>query len=344
MAKCTLNTILTFVAALILLSCSTPQKEYQQIKNVPMLGTTLNIIADIHADSLTALLDAAMEIDRDMKAQMSIFDSTSLVSQINRSQSDSLTSEMIRNIQLADSISRLSGGAYDITVMPLVEAWGFARKEALKDPNIDSLLEFVGYQKISISPEGRLVKEDPRMKLDFNSIAKGYTVDKLAQRVAQMGAKNFLVDIGGEINSRGINSRGVGWTIGVESPIDGNMTDGDYLQKAITIDPQSSMRAMATSGNYRRFYLSDKGEKIAHTIDPRTGRSHTSKLLSATVIASSCALADGLATMFLAVGSDSAVELSKTIEGVEVYFIFAGEDGAEYEEYMSEGMTQMINK
>ncbi|MFI3282215.1 MAG: FAD:protein FMN transferase [Rikenellaceae bacterium] len=338
--------IATAYAIIITLTCgcSTSQSEYQKIQNVPMLGTTLNIIADIPADSLSALLDGVMQIDSVMKSQMSIFDPNSIISQINRGECDSLTHDMIYNINLADSVSKLSGGVYDITVMPLVEAWGFARKEALEQPNIDSLLEFVGYEKISIVG-GRLQKQDPRIRLDFNSIAKGYTVDKVAQKVAQMGAENYLVDIGGEINSRGVNSHGEGWRIGVESPIDGNMSDGEYLQRAIQIPPQSTMRAMATSGNYRRFYISHDGEKICHTIDPTSGHSRVSTLLSATVIAPTCALADAYATMFMAAGSNGAMELAKSIEGIEVYFIFSGDEGdAEYREYMSPTMEAMIQK
>ncbi len=306
-----------------------------------MLGTELLIVADINPDSVETLYSEIIKIDSAMKAEMSIFDPNSRVSRINRGETDSLSIDMIYNITMADSISRLSSGLYDITVMPLVEAWGFARKQALKSPNIDSLLEFVGYEKISIK-DGRLIKEDPRIKLDFNSIAKGYTVDKLAQRVAELGAQNYLVDIGGEINCQGVNSRGKGWTVGVESPIDGNMTDGEYLEKAITLPPTSPLRAIATSGNYRRFYLTDDGEKVSHTIDPATGHSKISKLLSATVFASNCALADSYATMFMAAGSQLAEELAMSIEGIEVYFIFSDGESGEYREFLTPGMAQMV--
>ncbi len=297
-----------------------------------MLGTELSIIAEMNADSAEVLKCDIFKIDSAMKAEMSIFDPTSRVSRINRGETDSLSADIIYNITLADSISRLSDGAYDITVMPLVEAWGFARKKALDAPNIDSLLEFVGYDKISIH-NGLLAKQDPRIRLDFNSIAKGYTVDKLAQRVAELGAKNYLVDIGGEINCQGVNSKGKGWRVGVESPIDGNMTDGEYIEKAISIEPTSNMRGVATSGNYRRFYLTDEGEKVSHTIDPKSGRSQVSKLLSATVLARNCALADGYATMFMAVGSQGAEALAQQIEGIEVYFIFSDGENGDYREF-----------
>ncbi len=325
---------------LLLSGCSSPKRSYEHIENIPMLGTMLNIIADIPADSTRALFSAAMELDTQMKAQMSIFDSLSLISRINRGDECALTPEIVYNISLADSISRVSGGLYDITVLPLVEAWGFGRKEAQTRPNIDSLLEFVGYEKIAIQ-EGRLIKQDPRIRLDFNSIAKGYTVDRLAQIIQEMGAQNYLVDIGGEIVSRGINEKGKGWRVGIESPIDGDMI-GQELRKIISIPQDSPLRAVATSGNYRRFYINDAGEKICHTIDPKTGLSNPSKLLSVTVVASNCALADGYATMFMAAGSDSAMELLDKIEGVEVYFILSGEGDQEYQEFMTAGLSQMV--
>ncbi len=327
---------------LTLIGCSAPKASYERVENVPMLGTFLNIIADIPADSLAPLYQAAMALDEEMKSQMSIFDSTSLVSRMNRGERLPLTEDMIYNIRMADSISRLSGGVYDITVLPLVEAWGFGRKGAESHPNVDSLLEFVGYDKIAIR-DSYLIKQDPRTKLDFNSIAKGYTVDKLAEIVAQMGSRNYLVDIGGEINCRGVNPQGEGWRVGVESPIDGDMS-GEHLQKRLRIESQNPMRAVATSGNYRRFYIGENGEKICHTIDPRTGLSKPSRLLSATVVARTCALADGYATMFMAAGSENAIDLAQSIEGIEVYFILSGEGDAEYREYASEGMQGMIMK
>ncbi len=344
MTNRTIKIFLYVLCVALTVSCSTPNSAYQKIQNIPMLGTSLTIIADIHADSIPSLLEAIEEVDTNMKAQMSIFDPTSLVSRINRGETDSLTADMIYNIRLADSVSRVSEGFFDITVMPLVEAWGFARKEAaVAEPNIDSLLEFVGFTKISIK-DGKLVKQDPRTKLDFNAIAKGYTVDCLAQRVADLGATNYLVDIGGEINCQGVNATGNAWRVGVESPIDGNMSDGDYLQKRIEIKPENPLRGVATSGNYRRFYISESGEKIAHTINPATGRSQTSTLLSATVFAPTCALADAYATMFMAAGGFNAQLLSKEIEGIEVYFIFSGNEHMEYREYMTPGLKSMLSR
>ena len=287
-----------------------------------------HVVADVKGVSRQRLYAAVMELDREAKASMSIYDSTSLVSRLNRNETDSVDRHIAFNLHLADSIGALSDGRYDVTVKPLVEAWGFAGRERAENPNVDSILEFVGREKVRV--EGRrLVKDDPRVQLDFNSVAKGYTVDLLAGLVEKYGAENYIVDIGGEVRCRGLNRQGRAWRIGVETPFDGNMSDGEYLQKRI----QMTGGGLATSGNYRRFYLDGEGNKVAHTIDPRTGRSALSRLLSVTVAAPTCAEADALGTMFLAMGADDALAAAKSMPRMKVYFILA--DGADgYEEYV----------
>ena len=333
------HTILfAFFALFFFAGCRPSSSTYIRVEGA-MLGTQMRVIADLKDCSSTELYSRIMAIDQEMKASMSIFDENSLLSRLNRGQTDSIDEHIRYNFELAGKIHRMSDGAYDITVKPLVEAWGFAGKHQLPDPNIDSLLEFVGYDKVSIEGN-RLIKSDPRIQLDFNSIAKGYTVDLVAELVERLGAENYLVDIGGELRCKGVSQRGAGWRIGVETPFDGNMTDGKYLQKRI----QMSEGGMATSGNYRRYYTTQTGEKVAHTIHPKTGRSALSKLLSVTVISENCAQADALGTMFLAMGAEQAMEKVKTMPQAKVYFIFAGDDEQAYKEYISPCMEQMIMK
>lgn len=308
---------------------------YTTVEGV-MLGTTLRVVADVRSVSSQELYAAVMELDREAKASMSIYDETSLLSRLNRNETDSVDCHIAFNLHLADSIGALSDGRYDVTVKPLVEAWGFAGKERVEHPDVDSILGFVGREKVRIEA-GRLVKDDPRVQLDFNSVAKGYTVDLLAALVEKYGAENYLVDIGGEVRCRGVNPRGEGWRIGIETPFDGNMSNGEYLQKRIRLHEGG----LATSGNYRRFYLDAEGNKVAHTIDPRTGRSALSRLLSVTVAAPTCAEADALGTMFLAMGADDALAAAKRMPGMKVYFILAG-DGDGYEEYISPAMEALI--
>ena len=223
-----------------------------------------------------------------------------------------------------------------MTVKPLVEAWGFAGRERTRHPNLDSLLEFVGREKVRIDG-GRLVKSDPRVQLDFNSVAKGYTVDLLARLVEELGARNYIVDIGGEVRCRGVNREGNPWRIGIETPFDGNMSNGEYLQKRLCM----TSGGLATSGNYRRFYRAEDGSKVAHTLDPRTGRSVVSRLLSASVVAPTCAEADALGTMFMALGADDALRMADSLPGLKAYFILAGQ-GDEYEEYATPAMRELI--
>lgn len=323
-----------FGALLCVAAACSPRRGYTTVEGV-MLGTSLRVVADVEGIGAQELYAAVMELDREAKASMSIFDEASLLSRINRNETDSIDAHIVYCLQLADSIGALSGGCYDVTVKPLVEAWGFAGKERAAEPNIDSLLQFVGRDKVRVH-QGRLVKADPRVQLDFNSVAKGYTVDLLAALVERFGARNYLVDIGGEVRCRGVNRQGDPWRIGVETPFDGNMTDGEFVQKRVRL----TEGGLATSGNYRRYYLDAEGRKVAHTIDPRTGRSALSRLLSVTAAAPTCAEADALGTMFLAMGADEALAAVERMPGVRVYFILAGDDG--YEEYVSAAMQESI--
>ena len=313
-----------FVALLGIVACTSTKREY-----ITVDGETLGTFVVVKCNTTHSEAEVAsriMAIDSQMKASMSIFDESSLLSRINRNECDTLDKHLIYNIELAETFYTLSGGAYDITVKPLTDAWGFGRNTSTETPNIDSILQFVGYNRIAIE-DNRLVKQDCRTQIDLNSIAKGYTVDVVGEELEALGVVDYLVNIGGEIRCRGRNANGKLWSIGIETPYDGNMSM-DSVEKIIEIENG----ALATSGNYRRFYINDNGEKITHTIDPRSGYSVSSTLLSATVIAPTCAEADAAATMFMALGSEGgAVELAQECErtlGWKYYFIFA--DGENY--------------
>ena len=330
MAFSKLHRLLTaaiLVAALAIVGCSSPKSEYITVEGVT-LGTFVMVkckTSHTEADVESRI----MAIDSEMKASMSIFDEASLLSRINRNECDTLDNHLIYNIELAERFYTISNGAYDITVKPLTDVWGFGREESLEMPNIDSILQFVGYERIAIEGN-RIVKQDSRTQIDLNSIAKGYTVDVVCQELEAMGIVDYIVNIGGEIRCRGRNAEGKLWSIGIETPYDGNMAM-DSIEKIISVENG----ALATSGNYRRFYTNENGEKITHTIDPRTGYSVSSTLLSATVVAPTCAEADAAATMFMALGSEGgAVELAKECErlyGWKYYFIFADGEGYKIE-------------
>jgi thiamine biosynthesis lipoprotein len=190
-----------------------------------------------------------MVIDSTAKSSMSIFNTQSLISRINAGVTDSLDVHLIRNIAVAAHMYRLSDGYYDITVKPLTDAYGFAKKRKIEHPNVDSLLQFVGFEKFRVVGS-RIVKSDNRLQLDLNSLAKGYTVDLLADRLEALGCGDYIVEVGGEIRTSGLSPRGDVWRVGVDTPFEGNQSPGEYQQAVIEL----SDRALATSGNYRRYY------------------------------------------------------------------------------------------
>ena len=324
MKRLTLFALLTLPLA-ITCGCSAPHQYITS--DGTMLGTTFHVCADVATLSPTELHAEIMRIDTEAKASLSIFNPNSLLSRINRGESDSLDTHLAYNFTLARRISEQYDSRYDITVKPLTDAWGFAAKKASTKPNIDSILHFVGYDKWLINSDNRVIKRDPRVQFDLNSIAKGYTVDLVAEMLEAHGAENYIIEVGGEIRCRGINPKGNIWRVGIDNPAEGNMSPGHNLAAAVELRE----KALATSGNYRRFYVDTEGRKVVHTIDPTSGRSTTSRLLSATVVTSDCATADALATMFMVVGEERAIELAEKMrDSVKVYFIIDSE-GDKYE-------------
>ena len=312
------------VVATLLVGCQDCKKHYTVVESTA-LGTFVQVKCS-PTITKTELYDLVRNIDAEAKESMSIFEHGSQLSKINRNECDSLDSHIAANLALAKRYYELSNGYYDVTVKPLTSAWGFAAKgEKCNNPNIDSLLEFVGFDKIAIN-DHRITKSDSRIQVDLNSIAKGYVVDLVAEALSKRGVESYMVNIGGEIRCKGMNPEGSEWHIGIETPYEGNF-EQNSLEKIIPV----SNCAVATSGNYRRYYTSEDGLKVCHTINPKTGYSVLSNLLSATVVAPTCAEADAAATMFMAMGSEGgALELAKQCEkdyGWSYYFIYADGEG-----------------
>jgi thiamine biosynthesis lipoprotein len=317
---------LVIIAALLLAGCSTAPK-YRTVDG-SMLGTTYHIIAQTELSEID-IFGEMKRINEEAIASMSIFTPNSLLSKINSNETDSVDIHIARNIEIASKVNALTP-RYDITVKPLVEAYGFAAKNREAKPNIDSLIKFVGFSKFRID-NGRIIKEDPRLQIDLNSVAKGYVVDLIAEWFDKQGTENYIVEVGGEIRAKGLNAKGIAWRVGVDKPIDNNFSSGEHTQHIVQISGSS----LATSGNYRRFYHNADGERISHTLNPQTGRSHTTTLLSATVIAPRCAMADALATAFMASDEKEAIALAERLrDSVQVYFVLAPEKGKEeYREF-----------
>lgn len=316
------------IISLLLLCVGCTTSPHYRTVDGSMLGTTYHIVAETEM-STEVIFGEMQRINLDAIASMSIFSPTSLLSRINRNETDSVDIHIARNIELAAKINALTP-RYDITVKPLVDAYGFAAKNRETKPNIDSLVQFVGFSKFSLQGN-RIVKSDRRLQIDLNSIAKGYVVDLIAEWLDSKGTENYIVEVGGEIRAKGVNARGIAWRVGVDTPFDNNNSPGEHQQRIVQI----SGVALATSGNYRRFYYNEVGERISHTLNPQTGYSQTTSLLSATVIAPRCATADALATAFMASDERDAIALAERLrDSIQVYFILAPEGVAsEYREF-----------
>lgn len=285
-----------------------------------VFGTMYNITYQ-HTDNLKQEIEAVL---KQVDQSLSPFNPQSVISHINDNRSRA-TDDMFREVfTLAEDISKRTDGAFDITVAPLVNAWGFGFKQGT-DPSkaaIDSLLALVGYDKLSLGRDGQLTKSDPRVMLDCSAVAKGYGCDVVARMFRSHDIENFMIEIGGEVVVRGQSERKQPWRIGVNKPVDDSLSVNGEQQAILSI----TNRAMATSGNYRNFYYKG-GKKYAHTIDPKSGYPVSHNLLSATVIARDCATADAYATAFMVVGAEKAKELLRTHQELEAYLISAADDG-----------------
>ena len=285
-----------------------------------IFGTFYNITYSSDIDLSKEIKSTLMQVDN----SLSPFNKKSIITAINNN-SDTLPDEKFKRVfALAQEISRKTDGAFDITVAPLVNAWGFGFKKGIAPDSaaIDSLRQFVGYNTIAIV-DGKVIKQHPQTMLDCSAIAKGYGCDAVAAMLDAQVVKNYMVEIGGEVVTKGKNSKGGAWTIGISKPTDNKTTSNNELHEIIAISDKS----MATSGNYRNF-REENGRKIAHTIDPRTGYPVQHSLLSATVIADDCATADAYATAFMVMGVEKAMEICNNEESIEAYFIYSDENGA----------------
>ena len=280
-----------------------------------VFGTTYSITYQYHENLKSDIEDVMQQVDN----SLSPFNKSSVITAINNNTSTKADNYLTEVFTLAQTVNKETGGAFDITVAPLVNAWGFGFRSGTRptETQIDSLLTIVGQEKVTLK-DGEIIKSDPRIMLDCSAIAKGFGVDKVAEFLAGKGIENYLVEIGGEISARGKNSRGTEWNIGVTKPVDDSLSINQENQAVLQITD----KAMATSGNYRNFYY-EGGKKYAHTINPHTGKPAQSDILSATVIAQSCAVADAYATAFMVLGSEKAKEILKKHPELQAYLILS---------------------
>ena len=280
----------------------------------------------------------AAELDR-FDGSLSPFNDTAIITRVNRNEPVKADTFFARVFRRSMEISQQTDGAFDITVAPLVNAWGFGFKQnAFPDSAIiDSLRTFTGYTKVKLSADGRIVKEDPRIMLDCSAVAKGYSVDVIATLLDKKGVKNYMIDIGGEVVVKGENPHKKPWRIGINKPVDDSLSLNQDLQTILHV----TNAGIATSGNYRNFYYKD-GKKYAHTIDPQTGYPVQHSILSATVIARDCMSADAYATAFMVMGLEKVKAFLAAHPEIEAYLIYA-DDSGKLQVFQTEKMKEMAN-
>ena len=263
---------------------------------------------------------------------------SSIISKVNRNEDVTLDSIFLDNFRIAMETARLSDGYFDPTISPIVAAWGFSYKsgDSITPQLIDSLKQLVDYRKIRIE-NGKVIKENPDMKLDFNAIAQGYTSDLIASFLESRGIKNYLVDTGGEIMARGSKPNGQPWIVGIEKPAE-NWDSEQVVQTRITLRD----KGLVTSGSTRK-YTERNGRRYSHCIDPKTGYPVEHNVLSATVLAENSVWADALASICMVMGMEKSLPLIESMDGVEAYYIFV-DDQNELETFATEGFRELLIK
>lgn len=269
---------------------------------------------------------------------LSTYNPNSIISRINNNDPTVKTDSDFETIfYAAQEAAVRTNGALDITVGPLVKAWGFAfgNNDHSKLPNVSDFLPYVGYKKVHIEHH-KVIKDDPRILIDANSIAQGYSVDVIAKLLRDNGCKNYMIEIGGEVACKGLNARGEKWRIGIDKAVDDSTSMNEELQTILSITDC----AVTTAGDYRKFYIKD-GKKYSHIINPHTGYPANSNLLSVTIVAPTAIMADAYDTPFMVLGVDSCLKVCKSIPGMECYLIYVDKNGKNQIAY-SEGFKKYL--
>lgn len=319
------------ISSLIFSSCRDNNRELKQVSFRGVVFGTYYSVSYFSYDerNYQAGIDSLFN---DFNQSVSYYVPNSVISQINRNETD-LMDDYFKTVLTASlEIAELTGGAFDPTVSPLVNAWGFgfADKEQMTQSKIDSLMNFIGYENVGIAGD-RIVKAFPQLQLDFNAIAKGYASDLAGNYLAGRGVESYMVEIGGDLVTRGKKADGTFWRIGLEEPAKDMFAAQEW---AFLVEMDN--RAVATSGSYRKYY-EDGGQRFSHTIDPTTGRPVDHNLLSVSVFANDCMTADAYATAFMVMGLEKSKDFLQSRNDLDAFFIYSA-DGDEYGTYTTEGL------
>ncbi len=325
--------VFSSLLCLLLLSACTQKSYYAES------GTVFNTLYKLKYEAeapLTEKIDAELQ---KFSLSLNPFNPNSIIAQVNRNEDVEVDEWFATVFNKAQEVSERSGGIFDITCAPLINAWGFgfSKMDTITPELIDSLKQFVGYRKVRLEGK-KVVKDDPRVILNCSAIAKGYACDVIAALLEREGVKNYLVDIGGESTQKGVNPNGNCWTVGIRKPTKiADTEDAPPLEDTLQLCKKGGI---ATSGDYQNFYVKN-GKKYAHTINPLTGYPAEQDILSSTVIAEDCMTADAYATAFNAMGLNEAVEFAATLTGIEYFFIYFDHEG-NYKIKYSPGILQYM--
>jgi thiamine biosynthesis lipoprotein len=322
----------------VFVSCADKKPEFERISGFTQ-GTTYSIVLEKkHNQPFSEVSRRVEDLLEKIDNSLSVYNDSSVISRINSNETLEADPFLAEVFLLSEEMSELTGGAFDITVKPLVRAWGFGPDEtkAFRKEKLDSLLSLVGYQKVKLE-DGKIVKSDSRITLDVNAIAQGFTVDLISSELRGLGFKNFLVEVGGEVRAVGLKGSHP-WRVGIDKPQEGNLIPGEYLQAVVELSDKS----LATSGNYRKFYVED-GVRYSHTIDPITGYPARNRLLSASVICDECTTADALATAFMVRGHEWAINFIAGNPEINAYLVYSGDKG-EYLTWISDGLRKILSE
>lgn len=324
-----MRSILLFFSIWLVMGCQS--NSYRQAG-----GTIYGTYYRVAYQSPVSLDQEIFQQMQSVNRSLSMFDSTSVVSRWNRGDSEYVDTLFLRMFGMAERVYRESEGAFDITVAPLSNAWGFGYKHKMMPTpaKVDSLLQYVGMCKLS-RENNRIIKDRQGIEIDASSIAKGLGVDLVAEYLEAQGVKNYMVDIGGEIRVKGQSEKKRSWRIGVDRPVDDANVGERELQLVMALEDG----AVATSGNYRNFYVYE-GKKYAHTIDPRTGYPVQQDILSSTVYAPTCMEADAYATSFMVLGLEESKKIVEQNPEIEACFVYR--DNGKTGVWMTEAFRKQV--
>ncbi|TVQ09018.1 MAG: FAD:protein FMN transferase [Bacteroidetes bacterium] len=302
---------------LLLTACSGGSKELRLVSFRGEVFGTYYSVSYYSADGRN--YQAAMDsLFRDINQSLSYYVPNSLLSRINRNETNLADGYFLAVLERSLEVAEQTSGAFDPTVSPLVNAWGFGFDNALSmTPEvIDSLKRITGYERVRIE-QNRIIKDIPEIQFDFNAIAKGYAADLAGQLLEARGIETYLVELGGDLIARGLKPDGTPWRIGIEKPAKDMLAPQDW---AFLVEMHN--RALATSGSTRKYYMKD-GQRLSHTIDPSTGRPVQHNLLSVSVFANTCMMADAFATAFMVMGLEKSVEFVENRDDLDAFFIYS---------------------